>query len=139
MKQLFRKNFFEVTHNQDFLSVIEACASISRKDQKGTWITDEMKKAYNKLHQLGFAHSVEVWQDKKLVGGLYGIYLKEKRLFCGESMFSKVSNASKYGFIWWVQRLQKEKVKLIDCQLHTPHLASLGAEEISRSEFLGFL
>ena len=112
---------------------------MTRKGQQGTWITNEMKEAYIHLHELGYAYSVEVWQDAELVGGLYGIYLKEKHVFCGESMFARVSNASKYGFITFVQKLQREGVKLIDCQIYTPHLASLGAEEIPREKFLAFL
>lgn len=139
MKQLLRKEAFEVTYNQDFDSVIENCARIFRPGQGSTWITGEIQKAYKELHNLEFAISVEVWQDEGLVGGLYGIYLREKRIFCGESMFSRVSNASKYGFIHLVQKLQAEGVKLIDCQVHTSHLESLGAEEIPREEFMEYL
>ena len=139
MKPLFKKQAFEVTVNQNFEAVVRNCASIPRNGQDGTWITNEMKNAYQKLHELGFAYSVEVWQEKSLVGGLYGIFLKEQNVFCGESMFTKVSNASKYGFIWWVQQLQEKKVQLVDCQMYTKHLASLGAEEISREAFLSYL
>lgn len=139
MKQLFKKQTFEVSVNQNFEAVIDNCASISRNGQEGTWITKEMKNAYLELHNLGFAQSVEVWENGNLVGGLYGIYLVEQEVFCGESMFAKVSNASKYGFIWWVQQLQEKGVKLIDCQMYTDHLASLGAEEISREAFLSYL
>jgi len=139
MKQLFRKEAFKVTYNQNFEEVMRNCAKMSREGQDGTWITDEMILAYVKLHQLGRAVSVEVWQQDDLVGGLYGIYLKEKHVFCGESMFAKVSNASKYGFITLVQKLEKEDVELIDCQLHTEHLASLGAREMSRDNFLSYL
>ena len=106
-------------------------------DQLGTWITDDMKQAYLKLHELGFAKSVEVWQDEKLVGGLYGIDLGH--IFCGESMFSKESNTSKLAFIHLVQQLENEQYKLIDCQVYNEHLESLGAREIPRSEFMGFL
>ncbi len=98
-----------------------------------------MQEAYLKLHDLGVAQSIEVWQDEELVGGLYGIYLHEKHVFCGESMFAKVSNASKYAFIKMVEKLRAAGVKLIDCQVYTSHLESLGAEEISREEFLKFL
>lgn len=139
MKQLLRKRSFRVTFNQDFAAVIKNCAEIERDGQAGTWITPEMQQAYLQLHELNIAHSVEVWQEEKLVGGLYGIFLQNKQIFCGESMFSKVNNASKYGFIKLVQKLFSEEIKLIDCQIYTPHLKSLGAREISRREFLRFL
>ena len=139
MRQLFNKKTFRVTYNQNFDKVIQNCAEIKREGQRGTWITEEMISAYIQLHQEGFATSVEVWQEDELVGGLYGIYLKEQKIFCGESMFAKVSNASKYGFIYLVQQLEREGVKLIDCQVYTPHLESLGAEEINRNVFLGYL
>ena len=139
MRQVIRRQTFQVTFNQDFAAVIAACSSVPRKDQDGTWITEEMKKAYIRLHQRGWAHSVEVWQEEQLVGGLYGIYLKDKKIFCGESMFSRVSNASKFGFIKWVEKLKEEGVRLIDCQVHTAHMESLGAEEIPREEFLKYL
>jgi len=139
MKKLILNNAFEVTFNRDFKAVIENCANIWRQGQNGTWITEEIQKAYLELHRLGIAHSVEVWDGNNLVGGLYGIYLEDKKVFCGESMFSTVSNASKYGFIKLVEKLRVDGVKLIDCQIYTPHLESLGAEEISRKEFLGFL
>jgi len=139
MKKLILNNAFEVTFNRDFKAVIENCANIWREGQAGTWITEEIQKAYLELYRLGIAHSVEVWDGNNLVGGLYGIYLKEKKVFCGESMFSTVSNASKYGFIKLVEKLRVEGVKLIDCQIYTAHLESLGAEEISRKEFLEFL
>lgn len=139
MKQLLKKEAFRVTYNQDFLGVIESCAAIKRDGQNGTWITQEIKDAYLKLHYLGIVQSVEVWQEGQLVGGLYGIYLKDKKIFCGESMFAKVSNASKYGFITYVRKLRKAGVKLIDCQIYTDHLSSLGAVEIPRKEFLDYL
>ncbi len=139
MRQLFNKKAFQVTYNQNFEEVIQNCAEIKREGQRGTWITDEMISAYIQLHQQGFATSVEVWEDDDLVGGLYGIYLKEKKIFCGESMFTKVSNASKYGFISLVRQLKNEGVKLIDCQVYTSHLESLGAEEIDRTVFLDYL
>ncbi|WP_299097244.1 leucyl/phenylalanyl-tRNA--protein transferase [Winogradskyella sp.] len=135
MKQILRKNMFEVTVNKDFKSVIEHCSIAKREGQDGTWITDQMTKAYTKLHQLGYAKSVEVWQNNELVGGLYGVDLGNK-VFCGESMFTKVSNASKVGFITFVQN---SNYKLIDCQVHTKHLESLGAGSIPRTEFLRFL
>ena len=138
MKQLIRKKEFTVTFNQNFSEVISNCKNIYRAaDQGGTWITNEMFEAYIKLHKLGIAKSVEVWLDDELVGGLYGIDLGD--VFCGESMFSKVSNVSKLAFIFLVQKLEKENYKLIDCQVYNNHLASLGADEIPRSEFLKYL
>ncbi len=139
MKQLLRKNVFQVTFNKEFERVVNNCAGITRKEQHGTWITQELQEAYTDLRRVGIANSVEVWQENKLVGGLYGIYLKEKKVFCGESMFSTVSNASKYGFIKLIEKLKTEEVKLIDCQVYTSHLESLGAKEISRNEFLRYL
>ena len=144
MKQIIRKNQFKATFNQNFSEVISNCKNSYREVQGGTWITDEMEQAYINLHQLGVAKSVEVWEhfdsdqcDKKLVGGLYGIDLGH--VFCGESMFSKVSNASKFAFIYLVQKLEKEHYTLIDCQVYNSHLASLGADEISRETFLSYL
>lgn len=139
MEPLLKKTAFQVTYNRDFSAVINQCSIVERNGQNGTWITQEIKEAYLKLHHLGIVQSVEVWQNKKLVGGLYGIYLKEKKIFCGESMFAKVSNASKYGFITYVRNLKAEGVKLIDCQMYTKHLESLGASEIPRNEFLRYL
>ncbi len=139
MRQIIRKNKFEVTFNQDFENVIENCAAIKRPEQYGTWITGDMKNAYKKLHKLGYAVSVEVWENSILVGGLYGVWLEDKKVFCGESMFAKVSNASKFGFIKLVEWLEEKEVKLVDCQVHTDHLASLGAKEIPRATFLEFL
>jgi len=139
MKQLFKKNAFKVTYNQNFEEVIRNCSQVFRKDQEDTWITPNMISAYMKLHELGHALSVEVWEENVLVGGLYGVYLKEKQVFCGESMFTKVSNASKYGFISLVEKLKAENIKLIDCQMHTKHLESLGAKEVSREVFLSYL
>ncbi|MDB4273765.1 leucyl/phenylalanyl-tRNA--protein transferase [Algibacter sp.] len=135
MKQIMRNNEFIITVNKDFEQVITECSKAKRIGQSGTWITDSMVNAYIKLYKLGYAKSVEVWQDKKLVAGLYGIDLNNG-VFCGESMFTKVSNASKVGFISFIQNTN---YKLIDCQLHTNHLESLGAEEVSREVFLKFL
>ena len=137
MKQVIRKKEFSVTFNQNFTEVISNCKTIERNDQGGTWITDEMQNAYINLHNLGIAKSVEVWRENELVGGLYGVDLGT--VFCGESMFSKVSNASKMAFIFLVQKLEKESYKLIDCQVYNNHLASLGADEIPRKEFLRYL
>lgn len=135
MKQMLRNTNFKVTINQDFKAVILACSLIKRNGQPGTWITNNMSNAYIKLHEKGYAKSVEVWLDETLVGGLYGIDLGNG-VFCGESMFAKVSNASKVGFITFIQN---SNYKLIDCQIYTNHLESLGAEEISRELFLSYL
>ena len=137
MRLLLKKNIFSITYNQNFSEVIHQCKIIERKDQPGTWITDDMEKAYNQLHQLGYAKSVEVWQEEQLVGGLYGIDLGN--IFCGESMFSKKSNASKAAFIYLTKKLAAEQYKLIDCQVYNSHLASLGAKEIPRKEFIKIL
>lgn len=128
---------FKITFNQHFEDVIANCKYIERKDQPGTWITDEMQASYIELHKQGWAKSVEVWLEGQLVGGLYGIDLGT--IFCGESMFSFKPNASKVGFAFLVEQLLNEQYKLIDCQVYTKHLASLGAEEISRSDFLKYL
>lgn len=137
MKQILRKNEFKVTFNQNFNDVIRACKNIYREGQGGTWITDEMEKAYINLHELGYGKSVEVWSGNELVGGLYGVDLGT--VFCGESMFSKISNTSKIAFIYLVEKLKNENYSLIDCQIYTNHLASLGAKEIPRSKFLKYL
>lgn len=137
MRQILNRNTFQITINQAFRKVITACSEVTREGQFGTWITDEMLDAYCKLHELGHAHSVEAWQDGKLVGGLYGV--KMKRVFCGESMFSKVSNASKAAFLTYVKQLTSEGIEIIDCQSYTKHLASLGARFIPRKEFLKYL
>lgn len=139
MRQILKKGIFEVSYNQAFGEVMRNCALIPRKGQDGTWITPEMESAYLELYRRGIAQSVEVWKEEKLVAGLYGIYLKDQKIFCGESMFTHVSNGSKYGFIKFVERLKRQGVRLIDCQIHTEHLASLGAEEIPREEFLSYL
>jgi len=137
MSQVIRKGEFTITFNQHFSEVISNCKNVYRKGQGGTWITNEMQLAYMQLHKKGIAKSVEVWLNNELVGGLYGIDLGH--IFCGESMFSKVNNASKIAFIYLVQKLEKENYQLIDCQVYNNHLASLGAEEITRNEFLKFL
>lgn len=137
MKQILRKGGFKITFNEAFSEVISNCKNIYRDGQGGTWITNEMQQAYNNLQKKGIAKSVEVWQNEELVGGLYGIDLGH--IFCGESMFSKVSNASKLAFIYLTQKLEKENYKIIDCQVYNSHLESLGADEISRNEFLKYL
>ena len=138
MKQVFRKKIFHITADQDFRSVISACQQQPRLGQSGTWITPEMLEAYCELHQMGFAHSIEVWNaSNDLVGGLYGISLGS--CYFGESMFARQSNASKAGFITLVHNLQKWGIDLIDCQIHTNHLESLGAVEIPRPYYLDLL
>ena len=137
MRNVINKNIFKITFNQDFNQVISNCQQTPRKGQVGTWLTNDMIAAYCKLHEMGFAKSVEVWQNNELVGGLYGIDLGH--VFCGESMFSKVSNASKFAFINLVQHLQKNNYQLLDCQVHNDHLESLGCREISREAFMGIL
>lgn len=137
MRKVLKKEIFTVTFNQNFKEVIHQCKTVFRKDQQGTWITDEMEKAYLKLHNIGKAKSVEVWQNNQLVGGLYGVDLGS--VFCGESMFSLVSNASKTAFIYLAKHLQSQKYKLLDCQVYNTHLASLGAREIPRKTFMKIL
>ncbi|WP_159800355.1 leucyl/phenylalanyl-tRNA--protein transferase [Flavobacterium sp. MK4S-17] len=137
MRNILNRGMFKITFNTAFKDVIANCRTVKREGQQGTWITGEMQDAYVKLHELGFAKSVEVWQDGVLVGGLYGVDLGH--VFCGESMFSKVSNASKVAFIALALKLQQENYRLLDCQVYNDHLASLGAEEISREEFLKIL
>ncbi len=137
MRSVLNQQPFEVTYDTQFSEVIRNCQQIKRPNQPGTWITEAMRAAYIRLHQLGHAHSVEVWQDSRLVGGVYGIALGS--LFFGESMFSLVNNASKIGFITLVRRLQQREFTLIDCQVATPHLAQWGAEPISRAHYLSEL
>lgn len=133
MKKVMRDAIFKITINKAFSEVIRNCALMPREGQQGTWITNDMQDAYINLHKRGFAHSIEVWLDEKLVGGLYG--LKINRVFCGESMFSQVSNASKAALIF----LSKTDIDLIDCQLPNDHLMSLGAELIPQNEFMKIL
>jgi len=134
MRKVLRNKEFEVTYDTDFRAVITACREMRRNGQFGTWITQDMLEAYCNLHRVGYAHSVEVWQEGELVGGLYGISLG--KFFFGESKFAKVSNASKTGFISLVQNLEQRDFEFIDCQQGTPHLISLGAEPMSRNDFL---
>lgn len=137
MAQVIKSNKFRITRNTQFEEVVNACSAIKRKGQAGTWITPEMKSAYLKLHQMGIAKSIEVWENDNMVGGLYGIDLGN--VFCGESMFSRKSNASKFAFISLAKELQQKEYKLIDCQVYTAHLESLGAEEIPRKQFIKIL
>jgi leucyl/phenylalanyl-tRNA--protein transferase len=134
MHRVLRDNKFTITTDTCFNEVIDACSAVPREGQDGTWINPDMKAAYNRLHQLGHAHSVEVWENGDLVGGFYGVQVNH--IFCGESMFSKVSNASKAALIWLCQSGQ---YKLIDCQVYTHHLASMGAEMIGREEYMALL
>jgi leucyl/phenylalanyl-tRNA--protein transferase len=133
MKQVIKRQEFEFKTNAAFDQVIANCKKIKRAGQYGTWITPAVEKAYKILHQLGIAHSAEAWKGGTLVGGLYGI--KMGKLFFGESMFSKESNASKFAFISYVKQLEAEGIVLIDCQVYTEHLESLGAEMIDRNLF----
>lgn len=137
MRPILNQGRFTITYDQDFSGVIQQCKTTPRPGQRGTWITPEMREAYEELHRLGMAHSVEAWQAGKLVGGLYGVSLG--RCFFGESMFAHVSNASKAAFITLVRDLQAAGFTLIDCQVYTDHLASLGATEIPRQDFLQHL
>ena len=137
MRPYFNQNKFKVTWDQNFEDVIKNCQKIDREDQLGTWITSKMLAAYIQLHKKGYAHSVEVWLDNELVGGLYGISLG--KVFFGESMFAKVSNASKFGFISLVNQLKQKGFLLIDCQQETKHLESLGANAIKRKDFIDIL
>ena len=130
MAKVLKSNVFRLSFDEDFASVIGHCATVARRDQPGTWITGQMQQAYIRLHELGYAHSVEVWQGEQLVGGLYGVQINN--VFCGESMFSLVSNASKTALIWLCQ---EGGYTLIDCQLPNDHLMSLGAEMISRDAY----
>lgn len=134
MKKLIAKNDFIITENRAFEQVIYHCKTIDRQDGFGTWITNDMEKAYINLHKKGVAKSIEVWKNDQLVGGLYGLEINN--IFCGESMFSKVSNTSKLAFIYLAQQ---KNYSLIDCQIYNDHLASLGAKEIDRDLFLEIL
>jgi len=133
LTKILRNNIFQVRFDTAFEQVMHACAA-QRDEQHGTWISDEMIIAYSKLHQLGYAHSVEVWMSENLIGGLYGVSIG--RMFYGESMFSHVSNASKIALAHLIRHLENWQFGMIDCQMYSPHLATLGAREIPRSEFL---
>ncbi|HTC00405.1 MAG TPA: leucyl/phenylalanyl-tRNA--protein transferase [Ferruginibacter sp.] len=137
MQTVLNNGTFRFTINRAFEEVIKNCKSVTRKNQDGTWISPDVQEAYINLHKLGYAHSAEAWVNGELVGGLYGIRLG--KIFFGESMFSKASNASKFAFINYVKQLQKEDVQLIDCQIYTDHLKSLGATMIERKNFIDLL
>jgi leucyl/phenylalanyl-tRNA--protein transferase len=137
MQTVLNNGRLRFTINRAFDKVIQNCKTIYRKEQDGTWISPAVQEAYTQLHKLGHAHSAEAWLDGELVGGLYGI--KMGKVFFGESMFSKVSNASKFAFIKYVHQLQRENIALIDCQVYTAHLESLGAKMIDRKKFMELL
>lgn len=134
MKRFHQKSPYQVTLNQQFHQVIEGCAS---DRHEGTWITHEVKRAWQKLHELGHAQSIEVWRDKEMVGGMYGLELGQ--IFCGESMFSRSENASKTALLVFSQYFQQQGGKLIDCQVLNPHTLSLGAQEIPRARYLKYV
>ncbi len=138
MQRVWRSGRFHSTWNKAFPSVIRHCRHIPRTEESGTWITAEMEAAYIELHRAGHAHSVEVWENDELVGGLYGV-MAGPRCFCGESMFSCTSNASKYALIQLVEHLRERGVEIIDSQIPNPHMESMGAELIPRSEYLTYL
>jgi leucyl/phenylalanyl-tRNA---protein transferase len=137
MRNILNRNIFKVTFNQNFKEVISNCQKVKRNGQNGTWITNEMIEAYCKLNEMGIAKSVEVWQNEELVGGLYGIDLGH--IFCGESMFSTISNASKVAFITLANQLKASNYKVLDCQVYNEHLESLGCREIDRNYFMELL
>jgi len=137
LRNILNRKIFNVTFNQNFSEVIRHCQQMKRNGQEGTWITNSMLEAYQKLHEIGVAKSVEVWQEDVLVGGLYGVDLG--KVFCGESMFSKVPNASKVAFVSLIQKLKEEDYLLLDCQVHNDHLEKLGAFEISRDSYIKIL
>jgi leucyl/phenylalanyl-tRNA---protein transferase len=137
IRSLLKKNEWEFTINKAFPQVIRECKKIHRPGQAGTWITHEMEKAYIRMHELGYATSAEVWKDNELIGGVYGLRLG--KVFFGESMFSKISNASRYAFIRYVQQLKEEGIEMIDCQVYTGYLESMGARMIPREEFVQML
>lgn len=136
MKKILRNEVFTFTENKCFENVMRECKNAFREDQDGTWISDELIQSFVVLHQNGIAKSIEVWQNNELVGGFYGIQIG--KVFCGESMFAKVSNASKAGFIHFIQN-NIENIELIDCQIHSEHLESLGATMISKKDYLTIL
>ncbi len=139
LRKTIKSDKFEITFNQNFPEVIKNCATANRKNQNGTWITPQMQSSYIQLFKAGHAMSIEVWENSELVGGLYGINLPERKVFCGESMFSLVSDASKAAFYHLTLFAKVKEYRLIDCQIYNPHLESLGAEEIDRDYFLELL
>ncbi len=134
LRKTLRKHIYDIRYDTAFAQVIAECARARRPGQRGTWITRDMRAAYQRLHDSGFAHSVEAWQEGKLVGGVYGVSLGGA--FFGESMFARAPDASKVAFVTLVERLREWEIELIDCQVHTEHLARFGAEEWPRARFL---
>ena len=134
LRKSLRRGDYEIRLDTAFAEVIRACAAVPRPGQDGTWITGEMIEAYERLHEMGVAHSVECWQEGRLVGGLYGVSIG--RIFCGESMFAHAPDASKRAFVWAVRQLRAWGIEIVDCQVYTPHLARFGAREIRRDQFL---
>lgn len=137
IKGLFKKDEWDFTINKAFKEVIHQCKNVKRPGQDGTWITDEVEAAYIKMHELGYAQSAEAWKNGELIGGLYGIKLG--KVFFGESMFSKLSNASRFAFIKYVAQLKNEGIELIDCQVYTEYLESFGAKMIPRKDFISLV
>lgn len=137
LKKTIQKEIFEIKFDTNFTEIVKQCAKIPRKEQEGTWIQDEIIQAYTKIHKMGFAHSFEAYFEDKLVGGGYGLCIGD--IFCGESMFSKKTDASKVALYYLVEHLKKQNFKLIDCQIPSPHLESLGAKKIEREEFLSLV
>ena len=137
MRKVLTADTFKITYDENFDGVIRGCAEKIRPGQNGTWITKDIIEAYTELHHLGFAHSAEAWQDGTLVGGCYGLLLG--KVFCGESMFANIPNASKAAFLSFAEKLFAEGTAFIDCQIPTRHLISLGGEEMSRRDFLELL
>lgn len=137
MKQVLQRKYFTITYDTAFAAVIKACSEIPRPGQDSTWLIPEMIAAYTELHRLGYAHSVEAWHDGKLAGGLYGVRIGN--CFFGESMFSNMPNASKAAFITFVKQFEQEGGVLVDCQVHTPHLESLGGAFIPLEKFVGLV
>jgi leucyl/phenylalanyl-tRNA--protein transferase len=136
MKKILDRNIFQFTENKNFREVILNCKNAPRKGQDGTWLSDELIEVFTKLHKIGIVKSIEVWLNNDLVGGFYGLHIGN--VFCGESMFAKVSNASKAGFIYFVQKYA-DQFSIVDCQSHSSHLESLGARMIPKREFLHIL
>ena len=134
LKKRVKRGDYTITFDTCFAEVLAACAEFPRPDQDGTWLTEDLQAAFTALHQRGYAHSVEAWQDGELVGGLYGIAIGA--VFCGESMFARRSDASKVAFVHLVRQLDQWNFGLVDCQVHTPHLERFGAHEVPRSAFL---
>ncbi len=137
MQRILRSDRFSSSWDKAFSTVIQHCRHIPRAGQSGTWITPQMEAAYTKLHQKGHAHSIEVWQNNELVGGLYGVIVG--RCFCGESMFSSVANTSKFALIKLVEQLNPRGIDLIDSQVANPHMTRMGAELIPRIQYLTYL